>query len=449
MKGRNLLTALILIGLVLGVIVGELLFQAAARDAIDPGTIEMMRDVGNLVLIRPLMLLIVPLIFAGVIVGVTSLGDPSRLGLVGGSTVLYYMVTMLIAVTLGASMVTIFKPGVGLDPDVTATLIAQAEERLRERPEIAQPMEVAQEMGLGGVWMNILHQFVPTNIVAEMAAMRPPGIIVFAILFGLALAAVGEKAKPVVDLFNGAFTALLALVLWIIWLAPIGVFFLVTWSVGTMGLAELAGALGKYMLVVFAGLVIHGAIALPLVLYLLTRRNPYRYMWQMRKALLTAFGTSSSYATLPVTIQTAEMEGGCSKRSANFVLPLGSTINMDGTALYSGVAVIFLFQLFGLELQFGELIVVIVTATLAAVGAAGIPGAGLITMVIIISAVNTSLAGRDLPSLPVEAIGIIIGVDRILDMCRTVVNVWGDAVGAKVMTRLAPDTEEEMEQALG
>jgi Na+/H+-dicarboxylate symporter len=162
----------------------------------------------------------------------------------------------------------------------------------------------------------------------------------------------------------------------------------------------------------------------------------------MRKALLTAFGTDSSSATLPVTIETAIDEGGCSKRSSNFVLPLGATVNMDGTALYEAVAVVFMFQLWGIELGVGELVIVVVTATLAAVGAAGIPSAGLVTMVIVVTAVNTSLAGRGIQPLPLEAIGVIIGVDRILDMCRTTVNVWGDAVGARIITRLAPDDDD-------
>ena len=173
-------------------------------------------------------------------------------------------------------------------------------------------------------------------------------------------------------------------------------------------------------------------------------------MWQMRKALMTAFGTDSSSATLPVTIETAENEGGCSKRAANFVLPLGSTINMDGTALYEAVAVVFLFQLAGIELEFTQLLFVVITATMAAIGAAGVPSAGLVMMLIVISAVNKSLAGTEnAPQLDPAMIGVILGIDRIVDMCRTTVNVWGDAVGAKIITRIAPDTEEQREAALG
>lgn len=446
MKRGNLLTTLILLGLVAGVIVGELLFRWQVDDAI----LALFKAGGDLLLMRPLMLLIIPLIFVSVIVGVTSLGDPSKLGLIGGSTLLYYMVTMLLAVILGAVLVTTFKPGAGLPEETVAMLQAQGEQDLQTRADIRARIDEAEELGLGGAWVNILEQLIPTNIVAEMSATRPLGVIVFALLFGLALAATGEAAEPVVRFFDGAYASIMTLVLWIIWMTPVGVFLLVTYSVGTIGLMQLAGPLGKYMVLVVAALFTHGAIVLPLVLYVLTRRNPYRFMWQMRKALMTAFGTSSSSVTLPVTIQSAIMEGGCSKRAANFVLPLGSTINMDGTALYEAVAVIFLFQLYGIDLTFVELVIVVITATLAAVGAAGIPSAGLVTMVIVISAVNTSLATQpDSPFLPITGIGIILSVDRLLDMCRTAVNIWGDAVGAKIITPLAPDFKDDLEKALG
>lgn len=446
MKRGNLLTFLILLGLVAGVIVGQFLYLAYGQA--DPQSLQLLKDTGDLILIRPLMLMIIPLIFVSVIVGVTSIGDPSRLGLVGGSTVLYYFVTMLLAVVLGAVLVTTIEPGVGLDPETTEALRVAGESQLEREAVLRERMNEAEDLGLGGVWLNILQQIVPTNIVAEMSATRPLGVIVFALLFGLALAATGSRGEPAVRFFESAFHAIMTLIVWIIWLTPIGVFLLVAWTVGTIGLRELVGPLSMYMATVTIGLFLHGLIVLPLVLYLLTRQNPFRFMWQMRKALMTAFGTDSSSATLPVTIQTAETEGGCSKRAANFVLPLGATVNMDGTALYEAVAVVFLFQLYGIDLTIAELIIVVITATLAAVGAAGIPSAGLVTMVIVVTAVNTSLAGRpDMPALPMTAIGIILGVDRLLDMCRTTVNVWGDAVGAKIITRLAPDIEEELEVA--
>jgi solute carrier family 1 (high affinity glutamate transporter) protein 1 len=439
----NWLTLLIIVGLVAGVLFGQyVLFDP------DQPIDDTLKQLGTLILIRPLMLLIVPLIFVSVIVGVTSIGDPSRLGVVGGATVVYYLATMLLAVCLGTALVTVFEPGSGLDPTEAESLRMTGEAEYQADPSRREAMHQAESLGLGGAWLSIVHQVIPTNVVEEMATTRPLGIIIFALLLGLALAAGGEKTKPAVTFFEAMFDAIMRLVAWVIWLTPIGVFLLVAWTVGSIGLKALAGPISKYIVIVLAGLFIHGVIVLPIVLMILGRTNPFRFMWQMRRALLTAFGTDSSSATLPVTIQSAETEGGCSKRASNFVLPLGATVNMDGTALYEAVAVVFLFQLYGIELSFGELLIVVITATLAAVGAAGIPSAGLVTMVIVITAVNTSLHGRGVAELPMSAIGVIIAVDRIVDMCRTTVNVWGDAVGAKIITRIAPDVEDEKEKAL-
>ena len=240
----------------------------------------------------------------------------------------------------------------------------------------------------------------------------------------------------------------MTIVMWVIWLMPLGVFFLVAAAVGQVGLEQLTASLARYVVIVLVGLLFHMFVTLPTVLWLATRSNPFKYMWGIKPALLTAFGTSSSMATLPVTIETAA-EAGCSKRAAGLVLPLGATVNMDGTALYQGITVIFLFQAFGYDLAFTEYVVVVLTATLAAVGAAGVPGGSLATIMIIITAVNTTLGaqGGDFKPLPVAAIMLILPVDRFLDMLRTMVNVWGDSVGARIITRLAPDIEEEKEAA--
>jgi Na+/H+-dicarboxylate symporter len=361
---------------------------------------------------------------------------------IGGSTLLYYFSTMLAAVILGAVLVTAIAPGVGLSPDAVASLQNDGAAAYETNSGLRNAMGTANEKGLAGAWMNILEQIIPTNFFAELAGGRTLGVIVFALLLGLALAASGTAGAPAIAVFQSLFDGVMRLVLWILWLTPIGVFMLVTGTVAKIGLGSIAGPLGAYMLTVLAGLALHAFVTLPLVLMIFTRTNPYAFFFKMRKALLTAFGTDSSSATLPVTIETAIDEGGCSKRSSNFVLPLGATVNMDGTALYEAVAVVFMFQLWGIELGVGELVIVVVTATLAAVGAAGIPSAGLVTMVIVVTAVNTSLAGRGIQPLPLEAIGVIIGVDRILDMCRTTVNVWGDAVGARIITRLAPDDDD-------
>jgi Na+/H+-dicarboxylate symporter len=439
-KKANLLTLLILLGLVVGVLYGQFgLFEEALQFDNDFWSGHWTKRVGDLVLIRPLMLMVIPLIFVSVVVGVTRIGDPSKLGVVGGSTVLYYFSTMLIAVTIGAVLVTTIEPGV-LSIDTATQMKAEGEAAYLADTSLRTTIESAEQATLGDAWMNILHQIVPQNVIEEAGSGRPLGIIVFGLLLGLALAAGGEKTRSAVRLFDALFDALMRLVQWIIWLTPVGVALLAAWTVGKIGLIELVSPLGKYMLTVLLGLAIHGFIVLPLVMCVFTRRNPFKFMWSMRRALMTAFGTDSSGATLPVTIDCAENEAGCSKRASNFVLPLGATVNMDGTALYEAVAVVFLFQLYGYELAFADLLIVVITATLAAVGAAAIPSAGLFTMVIVIGAVNVSLAGRGgVDPLPLAAIGVIIGVDRILDMCRTTINVWGDAVGAKIITRIAPD----------
>ena len=433
-RSANVLTALIVISMVLGVLFGQfILFDAQAP--IDGS--HWTKSIGDLVLIRPLKMLVIPLIFLSVVAGITRIGEPSKLGTLGVSTLAYYLGTMLIAVIIGAALVTFIQPG-ELDPESTASLKQSGETLFEANETKKSQIEGMETESLGSTWLNILRQCIPTNVIGEMVQGRPLGIIVFSLGFGLALAAGGSRTEAARRFFNAAFEGMMIFVKWVIWLTPLGVFFLMAWTVGTIGFETIVGPLGSYIGVVLLGLLIHGFIVLPLILWLFTRCNPYQFMWQMRRALLTAFGTDSSSATLPVTMDSAENEGGCSKRASNFVLPLGSTINMDGTALYEAVAVVFLFQLFGIDLSFSELIIVVITATLAAIGAAGIPSAGLVTMVIVIAAVNSSLDGTG-QYLPVAAIGVILGVDRIVDMCRTTVNVWGDATAAKVMTRLAPD----------
>ncbi|MGA0173442.1 MAG: dicarboxylate/amino acid:cation symporter [Phycisphaerales bacterium] len=436
-RSGALLTGLILLGLVLGAIVGEFLHAQGQVD-----TVASMMSWGDLILIRPLKALVIPIVLFSVLVGVTSVGDPSRLGVIGGATLVYYLSTMLAAVILGAVLVSTIRPGEGLPPETVAALQDTGAAEFERQEALRTRIEGASEMGMGGAWSSIVEQLVPANVLEEMVAMRPLGVIVFALALGLALAAGGSATAPAVRVIAALFDALMRLVRWIIWLTPIGVFLLVAGTVGRIGVAELLGPMSKYMVTVVVGLAIHGLIVLPLVLWFFARVNPFDFMWRMKRALLTAFGTDSSSATLPVTIETAQGEAGCSKRASGFVLPLGATVNMDGTALYEAVAVVFLFQLYGIDLSLTEMVVVVITATLAAVGAAGIPSAGLVTMVIVVAAVNTSLAGRSDAALPMSAIGILWGVDRILDMCRTTVNVWGDAVGARIITRIAPDEDD-------
>lgn len=436
-KKTNLLTFLIFIGLVLGVLVGHFsLWEASATVEAREQAVAGWKTMGDLVFVRPLRLLIIPLVFTSVLTGITSIADPKRLGLLGGATIVFYVVTMILAVVVGVTLGAVFQPGAGFP------------EGMRAAVDVAQSAP-SDGGGLSGAWLSILHQMIPVNFFEAAVEGQALSIITATIFLGVGIVALGEKAEPFTRAIAALHEVLMLLVQWVIWIMPLGVFLLVAWAVGKVGLGTLTDALGAYVAVVLAGLGLHMFVTLPLVLLLLTRINPFRYMWRMKTALLTAFGTSSSMATLPVTIETASEVGGCSKRAAGLVLPLGATVNMDGTALYQGVAVIFLFQAYGIDLAFTEYLAIVLTATLAAVGAAGVPGGSIATTLIIITAVNSTLgaSGESSPQLPLAAIALILPVDRILDMCRTMVNVWGDSVGARIITRLAPDEEEEREAA--
>ncbi len=420
-----------IVSLVAGVFFGELIFRNGWTGVPDAFFLA-----GDLILVRPLMLLVLPLIITSVVSGVTSLGDPNKLGRLGLATAAYFLITMLAAALLGASLVTVIAPGQGLRPEEVAALKQSGTEYYQSHSAMQAAAASEGASGLGSAWISLAKQMLPSNPFSAMAQGQPLGIIVFALILGVGIAMGGAATAAAGRLFEGLNAALLIAVGWVLWVLPIGAFLLVSASVGKVGLATILGPLGLYMACVVGGLAIHSLVILPAIQFALGGGNPYRFLFAMREALATAFATASSSATIPVSIRVAETEGGCSRRASRFCIPLGATMNMDGTALYEAVAVVFLFQLFGVDLSVGELAVVVATATLAAVGAAGIPSAGLVTMVIVITAVNASLGSE---RLPVAAMGVIIGVDRLMDMCRTTVNVWGDVGAARVMTRIAPD----------
>ena len=393
--------------------------------------------VGNDIFIRLLKMLIIPLIISSVIVGVASVGDFRNLGRIGGKTFVYYFATMLIAVTIGLLLVSSIRPGRFMQDEQT---LRQAERDYQQDTKVQAKIEDAPE-GFGQAILNILRSIIPANPVEAAATGKVLPIIFFCIFFAIILTTVGPAGELVVRFFDVIFQVMMKMVHIVIWLAPLGVFCLLAWTVAAKGLGVFVTAISIYMLTVMGGLAIHGLIVLPLLLWLFGRTRPYVFMRQMRQALMTAFGTDSSSATLPVTIECATEQGGCSKKAAGFVLPLGATINMDGTALFESVAVVFIAQAYGFELGFLECVVVALTATLTAVGAAGIPSASLVLMPTVIIAVNQTLGAGDGENsgILIAGIGLILGVDRILDMCRTTVNVWGDAVGAKIISRLEPD----------
>ena len=394
---------------------------------------------GDYLLVRPLQMLVIPIVFLSVCCGIASVGQPSTLGRLGGASVVMYLLSMVLAASLGALLVEWFAPGANVAPETREALFAQAQQSFAADGTRVQRMQEAQSTGVGGAWLNILSQIVPRNPIKDMVEGSTMAAIFAALLIGLGLAAAGERGRPALDVLESLLAGVMKVVGWVLWVMPIGLFFFVTAVVARLGLQNIASPVLKYMGVALAGLAIHAFIVLPLFCRVFGGGNGWTLLWNLRRVFLTAFSTASSNATLPVTIDACIREGGCSRRATNFCVPLGATMNMDGTALYEAVVVLFLFQLFGVDLGMSEIVVVVATSVLAAVGAAGIPSAGLVTMVIVITAVNSTLAGRGIEPLPIAAIGVILGVDRVVDMCRTVVNVWGDCVVAKIVTRIAPD----------
>ena len=437
-KGTGRITALILLGLLVGGVAGELLYRGRSDSEMYDSAIEALHFVGSDIFLGLLKMIIIPLIISSIISGIASIGDVRNLGRIGAKTLTYYVVTMLIAVVIGLSLVSAINPGGAIDPGDRL----QAAEQYAAS-DVVQERIVGNEDRPGGIseaLMQIVRTMIPAN---PIAAAADPGIaalpvIFFSILFGAVLTTLGSRSRVVVDFFDVVFHAMTVMVGWILILAPLGVFSLVAWSVARIGLESFAGGMFVYAGTVVAGLAIHALVILPVILLALTGTNPYRFMIRMRSALMTAFGTDSSSATLPVTIDAAVRHGGCSRKAAGFVLPLGATINMDGTALFEAVAIVFIAQAFGVSLGLDQMIVIALMSTLTAIGAAGIPSASLVMIPVIIGAVN-QMAGPGGEVIPIEGLGLILGIDRLLDMCRTTVNVWGDAVGAKIISESEPD----------
>ncbi|MDQ7000260.1 MAG: dicarboxylate/amino acid:cation symporter [Mariprofundus sp.] len=355
-----------------------------------------------------LKMLIVPLVAASIITGVAGLGDVRKLGRMGGVSVGYYACTTLIAVSIGLLMANLWQPGAGVDLGAGSGV---------PKPDIG-------DVGVTDLVLSLVYP----NIIDAAANMKLLPIIVFCILLAAALTTLGDKGKSVIAFFEGLNEAMMTIVGWIMIFAPIGVFALIASKLGASGggeafFAQLVG-LAKYALAVISGLLTHAAV-LCVLLMLLARRSVAEYLKHMGTALMTAFSTASSSATLPLTLNGVKA-AGVDEKARRFVLPLGATINMDGTALYEAVAVLFIAQAYGIDLGFGQQMLVLVTATMAAIGAAGIPEAGLVTMVIVLEAVG----------LPLDGIGLILAIDWFLDRCRTTVNVFGDSVGAAVVEKM-------------
>ncbi|WP_161864162.1 dicarboxylate/amino acid:cation symporter [Pseudomonas yangonensis] len=390
----------ILVGLALGVVVG-MLFKSLAL-ALAP--------VGELFL-NAIKMLIVPLVFVSLVAGITAMSDSAKLGRISVKTIAIYLLTTAFAVSIGLAFGTLFSPGEGMN------MVASGSEEAKQAPSLVQ----------------ILVGLVPTNPVMAFAEGNILQIIVFAIALGVSMNLIGEKAAPVVKLFDSLAEVFYKLTDLVMRFAPIGVFALIAGVVASHGievLLPLAGVIGviylasiAHMLLIYGGLI--GGLA---------RLSPLRFFRGIAPALAVAFSTSSSSGTLPVSIECARKNLGVSQGVAGFVLPVGATINMDGTAIYQGVLALFIAQAFGIDLNAGQYLMIILTATLASVGTAGVPGAGLIMLGLVLTSVG----------LPLEGVALIAGIDRILDMARTTVNVAGDLM----TTTLVGSSEKELDREI-
>ncbi|WP_457755058.1 dicarboxylate/amino acid:cation symporter [Thermovibrio ammonificans] len=394
MKGR--FVAAMVAGVVAGFLVGGLFPQAGLK----------VKVVGELFL-NALKMVVLPLIVVSIANAVLNMETLERFRSIGLRALVYYTTTTALAVATGLAVVILLKPGEGVKLAAGAVEVKKA----------------------GFSLESLVTSLVPPNLFEALVNFNVLGVIVATMLFSLAAISVEwERELLLKQVLEELDTVLMRLTGWIVRLAPVGIFALIAYKVAAMGGAQavvpVLKSLGKYTTTVLLGLAVHGFITLPLIYFVVTRENPYKLLLRVKEALITAFATASSSATLPVTIERA-VEAGVKREVAEFTLPLGATVNMDGTALYEAVAAIFLAQSYGIELSLPQYLAVFLTATLAAIGAAGIPEAGLVTMVLVLKSIG----------VPLEGIGIILAIDWFLDRCRTAVNVLGDIIGAAIISR--------------
>jgi len=404
----------ILIAVVLAGFVGWLAGDTAM---IGPVSYYAIFDFVGTLFINALKMLIVPLIASSIIVGVAGIGSSGNLGKLGGKTLLFYTVTTLSAILVGLILVNIVRPGIVDGQPVRVALALQA--------DTGDLMERVGDKGAGDV-VEIFLRMVPSNVVKAAADGEMLGIIFFCLLFGFFMTRLDQSlSEPLFKFWTAIFQVMMRMTEWVMMFAPIGVFGLVARVVAKTGFGA-AGPLLTFALVVVAALTVHVLVTLPLLLRWVAGVSPVAMLRIMAPAMLTAFSTASSSATLPVTMDCIENGVGVSNRVSSFVLPLGATVNMNGTALYECVAAMFLAQAYGLNLDFGVQFSIVLIALVTSIGVAGIPSASLVAIAIILAAVG----------LPIEAIAVLFVFDRVLDMARTSVNVFGDATCAVIIARL-------------
>ena len=450
----------ILIGLVLGAIVGWLLGEwalaqldpgvdprraGAAAAAIATGSVPylVLSLIGDL-FIQGLKLIVVPLVVSSILLAVINIGTGSGLGRLGGKTLGYYIMTSLIAILIGLTLVNVVSPGT---LDDGAGILAG-----RDLSAFAED-QASVEARAGGKtatdFLNVFRQMVPPNVVSAAAEGQLLGLIIVALVVGYFIARLGgdERGRLLTTFIEGVYEVTLRVTGVVLALAPIGVFGLLgaTFAEQYAKLApdarfeEFLAGITTFALTALAALATHFLIVMPLILMLVARVNPLRHYTAMAPALMTAFSTASSSATLPLTIECVEERAGVSNKTASFVLPLGATVNMDGTALYECVAAIFICQAFGIDLSFGQQFMIVVTALLTSIGVAGVPSASLVAIVVILGAVQNQLPASAPPL--VAGLGLLMVFDRPLDMCRTALNIFSDSVGAVTIARTEGETD--------
>ena len=393
-KKRNL-TTIIFIALILGAA------QGYVRDEVIVNGIFYVIGQG---FIRLMQMLVVPLVFCSLVCGSMAIGDTRRLGKVGMKTIAFYLLTTAIAITVAILLASLINPGTGLDMGRIETTETAVGEKLS--------------------MADTLLQIIPTNPLGALASGEMLPIILFALIIGVILAHRGEKADTVSSFFSQFNDIMMDMTMGVMKLAPVGVFCLIARTFAGLGLDAFLPLL-KYMLAVFLALALQGLVVYQVLLKLFTGLSPVRFLKKFAPVMAFAFSTATSNATIPLSIDTLHRKMGVSKKISSFTIPLGATINMDGTAIMQGVAVVFAAQAFHIQLSAADFLTVIATATLASIGTAGVPSVGLITLSMVFNSVG----------LPVEAIGLIMGIDRILDMTRTAVNITGDAVCTTIVAR--------------
>ncbi|XP_059806930.1 neutral amino acid transporter B(0)-like [Hypanus sabinus] len=442
----NLLVILTVTGVIIGVAIG------LSVRGLGLGRVQIMYfSFPGELLIRLLKMIIIPLVVCSLVAGAASL-DTKALGRLGGWAMLFFFLTTLLASATGVAMAFIIRPGAGAE---AKPQLPGMEEALPEPKEVTDSfldlarnifpsnlVSAAFKSSALGIpedvnHTNEMHYFsLPSTVAASpqipvpsmVDGMNILGLVVFAIVFGIALRKLGPEGENLIQFFNSFNEATMILVSWIMWYAPFGIMFLVAGKIAEMeNVLLLFTSLGKYICSCIVGHMIHGLITLPLIYFIFTRKNPYSFLWGIFTALATAFGTASSSATLPLMMKCVEENNGVSKQISRFILPIGATVNMDGAALFQCVATVFIAQLNNITLNFVQIITILVTATASSVGAAGIPAGGVLTLAIILEAVG----------LPTSEISLILAVDWIVDRTCTVLNVEGDAFGAGLLQSYA------------